>query len=264
MSARPPVKIVHPTQDTQELLITANGAAPIEGLAADGAPPVGNPILTAGSDGTNVQTITTDSSGRQVMVGAAADGAAAAGNPVLTAGSDGTNAQTLLTDASGRLNIVGAAADGAAVAGNPVLVAGTDGTNAQTISVDANGNVNVVVQAATVTWTKTVVTTASTAAGATATADTADLGAGPFYLRKVIVGAEQPFHFTVSEVVNATATVVVGRTFGTANESKVLDFERGMISVAGGNAGLDAFRVIATNNDNSKAVTFTVTFVYSN
>lgn len=37
--------------------------------------------------------------------GAAADGAAVAGNPVLVAGQDGTNAQSLSTNASGHLNI---------------------------------------------------------------------------------------------------------------------------------------------------------------
>jgi hypothetical protein len=64
--------------------------------------------------------------------GRAADGAAVTGNPVLIGGQDGTNAQSLLTDTSGRLNAVGAAAQGAAVAGNPVLIGAEDASgNAQ-------------------------------------------------------------------------------------------------------------------------------------
>lgn len=42
-----------------------------------------------------------DTAGRALVSGAAADGAAVAGNPVLVAGSDGTNAQTIRTDAAG-------------------------------------------------------------------------------------------------------------------------------------------------------------------
>jgi hypothetical protein len=44
-----------------------------------------------------------DSNGRQLVSGAAASGSAVAGNPVLVAGSDGTNARSLATDASGVL-----------------------------------------------------------------------------------------------------------------------------------------------------------------
>lgn len=60
----------------------------------------GNPIVS--SDGIN------DSSGRKIVVGAAADGSAAAGiNPVLVAGSDGANLQSLFVDVNGRAAIVG-------------------------------------------------------------------------------------------------------------------------------------------------------------
>lgn len=47
----------------------------------------------------------TTSTGQKVQ-GSAADGAAVAGNPVLIAGQDGTNAQSLLTDTTGRLLVV--------------------------------------------------------------------------------------------------------------------------------------------------------------
>lgn len=66
------------------------------GPDASGSPPTEPPILTAGIDGTNVQTIKTDTSGRQLVVGAAAAGAAVAGNPVLFGASDGTNVQTAI------------------------------------------------------------------------------------------------------------------------------------------------------------------------
>jgi hypothetical protein len=75
--------------------------------------------------------------GSQGVGGLAATGSAVSGNPVLTAGWDGTNARTRLTDTSGREVVIGAAASGSAVTGNPVLVAGSDGTNAQTLGVTA-------------------------------------------------------------------------------------------------------------------------------
>ena len=64
-------------------------------------------------------------------------GSAVAGNPVLVAGTDGTNARSILTDTSGRQEVVGAVASGSAVAGNPVLTGGVDGVgaNARTLTV---------------------------------------------------------------------------------------------------------------------------------
>lgn len=55
---------------------------PVDGPTAAGSPPTTPPVLTAGSDATNIRTILVDSSGRQQVVGAAASGAAKAGNPV--------------------------------------------------------------------------------------------------------------------------------------------------------------------------------------
>jgi hypothetical protein len=65
----------------------------VDGPTAAGSPPTTPPVLVAGQDGTNVQTIRTDTSGRQIVVGAAANGAATAGNPVLVGFFDGTNVQ---------------------------------------------------------------------------------------------------------------------------------------------------------------------------
>jgi len=44
--------------------ITVDGTVITVGAAADGAPPSGNPVLIAGQDGTNVQTLKTDTVGR--------------------------------------------------------------------------------------------------------------------------------------------------------------------------------------------------------
>lgn len=69
-----------------------------------------------------------------VAQGAAANGSAVAGNPVLIAGSDGTNARSALVDASGRLIISGGAASGATIAGNPVLQGLTFTTTLPTVT----------------------------------------------------------------------------------------------------------------------------------
>lgn len=50
-------------------------------------------------------TVTTSPSGDHTVIGKAADGAAVSGNPVLIAGQDGTNVQSLKTDASGELQV---------------------------------------------------------------------------------------------------------------------------------------------------------------
>lgn len=63
----------------------------VQGTAAAGATPVGNPVQIGGSDGTNMQVLRTDTSGRQVAVGAAATGASVVGSPVYIAGIDPSN-----------------------------------------------------------------------------------------------------------------------------------------------------------------------------
>lgn len=105
----------------------------VKGTDADGAAPTQSPVLVAGQDGTNVQTLKTDATGRSEVVGAAADGAAPSGAPVLTAGQDGTNVQSFKTDTTGRQEVIGGAADGATLAGNPVLVAAKEAGNATTL-----------------------------------------------------------------------------------------------------------------------------------
>ena len=156
-----------------------SGTVTAVGDAANGSAVAGNPVLVAGSDGTDARTLATDSSGRQGVVGAAGSGSAVAGNPVLMGGSDGTDARTLLTDNTGQLKVlventslavtgtfyqatqpvsgtvtaVGDAASGSAVAGNPVLIAGSDGTDARTLLTDTSGQLKVLVENASVAVT---------------------------------------------------------------------------------------------------------------
>lgn len=116
--------------------------AQVQGVAADGTAVTGNPVLIGGQDGTNVQSIFTDTTGRQVMVGAAADGAAVTGNPVLMAGQDGTNAQSLATDGYGALVVTGKNATGTPPTQNPVVVGGWDGTNVVRLRLNADGTIS--------------------------------------------------------------------------------------------------------------------------
>lgn len=91
-----------------------------------------------------VHTLHTDASGNLNVVGNIADGGAiSAASPVLVAGQDGTNVQTLFTDTSGRQRVVGAASAGSAIAGDPILMAGSDGTNARALRTDTAGNVTI-------------------------------------------------------------------------------------------------------------------------
>ena len=65
-------------------------------------------LQVAGSDGTDLRALVTDTTGRLENVGAAAAGAVVSGNPVLCAGSDtANNVRTNLTDSSGHLSVVG-------------------------------------------------------------------------------------------------------------------------------------------------------------
>ena len=62
---------------------------------------IGDPSVTNG-----VATVSTGGALTTLPTGAAANGAAVTGNPLLVAGSDGTNARSLSTDTSGRLIVV--------------------------------------------------------------------------------------------------------------------------------------------------------------
>jgi len=81
----------------------ANLNAQVQGTAADGSPPVGNPVLTAGWDGTNVQTFATDGYGGQVVTGKDAHLSPPTANPVLVAGWDGTNGGRIRLNSNGTI-----------------------------------------------------------------------------------------------------------------------------------------------------------------
>ena len=63
-----------------------NGSQGVGGLAASGSTLSGNPVLVAGSDGTDARTIATDSSGNQHISGDVAALASDSGNPVKIGG----------------------------------------------------------------------------------------------------------------------------------------------------------------------------------
>lgn len=134
----------------------------VDGVTAAGAPPTTAPVLIAGQDGTNIQTVKTDTAGRPQVVGAVASGSAPVGNPVLIGGIDGfaTAVHTVRTDITGNLQVgqgsaanlnaqvVGVAANATALAGNPVTVCGSDGTNCRLFLLDTSGRTLVVGAAA--------------------------------------------------------------------------------------------------------------------
>lgn len=74
------------------------------------------------------------------VVGAGAAGSAVSGNPVLNAGSDGTNARTLKTDTSGNQIMVGDVADDGVDSGNPVKIGAFAEQNPSTSTLVADGD----------------------------------------------------------------------------------------------------------------------------
>lgn len=141
---------------------------------ADGATAPASALAIGGSDGTNFQILSTDSTGRSVIVGAGVAGTGAGG--VITVQGDAagtalpisgsvsvTGSVTVAQGTAANLNatvvqgtaanlkaqVFGGAADGAAVTGNPVLIAGSDGTNVQTLLVDALGKLLVTASGST-------------------------------------------------------------------------------------------------------------------
>ncbi len=143
MSGNPVVMGASDGTNVRTVLSDTSGHIEVVGPGAVAAAVTGNPVMAGLSDGTNARYLLGDTSGRLMVIGGAAAGAAIAGNPVLMGGSDGTNARAALMDTSGRQIVIGAAVAGAAVTGNPVLIGGSDGTNARTIVTDTAGNINV-------------------------------------------------------------------------------------------------------------------------
>jgi hypothetical protein len=99
--------------------------------------------LAVSADGSSTH-IGGDADGLQVQ-GAAADGAALAGNPVLVAGSDGTNAQNISVDASGNVQVdIVADAAGLATAANQLAdghnVTVDNAAGASAVNIQDGGN----------------------------------------------------------------------------------------------------------------------------
>lgn len=82
---------------------TAATPCVVDGPNAPGAASTKNPVQVAGNDGTDVQAIATDTSGRSKVVGGAAVGAGASGNPVPEAQLD--NAGKIITPTIGNISL---------------------------------------------------------------------------------------------------------------------------------------------------------------
>lgn len=116
----------------------------VTGGAASGSAVSGNPVLVAGTDGTDARSLLADTSGRVEVVGAAADGANVAGNPVLIGVYDGTHAQSAAGSTSGYQYVDGPNGNGVAATANGILIGGEDGSfNFRTLFTDTFGRPNV-------------------------------------------------------------------------------------------------------------------------
>lgn len=109
---------------------------PVVGTASSGSVPSGAPVQIAGSDGTDIRTVSTDNTGR-VNVNAA----------ITPSGTQDVNLKQVNGDTvvtggvNGSQGVGGLAASGAAATGNPVLGGGIDGSNnARSFHTDSNGD----------------------------------------------------------------------------------------------------------------------------
>lgn len=95
-----------------------NGTVGVGGLAATGAVLAGNPVLIAGSDGTDARNIATNSSGQPVVVGAGVAGTPAGGVVSVQGVASGTNLNVAQGTASAlNATIVGSGSAGTAATG---------------------------------------------------------------------------------------------------------------------------------------------------
>lgn len=111
---------------------TGTGSSQVQGTAADGAAPVGNPVLIGGSDGTNAQTLLTDSNGGPIegklsttdLTGAAITFAASGDNTVVAAvASQTTKVYRMYFVVAGATNITIKNGAGASLTGAVPLAA---------------------------------------------------------------------------------------------------------------------------------------------
>ena len=211
------VKLAISTDGSGTLIAADASGIQVQGAAADGAAVTGKPVLIAGQDGTNAQSISVDTTGRPVVVGAAAAGAAISGNPLLMGGSDGTNARALKCDATGDLQIVGDFAhDAAESSSNPVKVgmrAIAHGANPTAVA--ANDRTDWFANRHGVPWVMgghpNIVTSRVTYSASAQT----DVAIGPGTVAPGLKVVVTQIQVTVSNPTTATPSVIVG--FGATN-----------------------------------------------
>lgn len=215
----------------------------VQGAAADGAAAADFPVLMAGSDGANAQTLLTDASGRQEIN---------AINAALPAGTNNIGDVDIVTGPTGAsaLEQQGTAADGVAAVGNPVQIAGKDGSgNIQTISTDTSGNQNVNVGTPT-NPSIDHVTSASLAPAATVNLDGTDLGGTTQQLAQISLWSSIPWKAIISSVIDGTPTTqdIVG---GQAGEALLwTPANKAYFNVTfAANAGFDGWRVTFLNRN---------------
>jgi len=101
-------------------------------------------VLVKGSDGSNHQTLRTDTSGNVVVTATELDtrNLTAANDAVLIKGTDGSTTRTLRTDASGNVVVTATELDtrNLTAANDAVLIKGTDGSTTRTLRTDTEGN----------------------------------------------------------------------------------------------------------------------------
>jgi hypothetical protein len=193
---------------------------------------------------------------------ALADNAANPTTPTIGAallGYDGTTWDRVYTVADG---------DAVAAGTKGFLLLGTDGANYQVLKTDASGELQVDVLTGGGSDTPTGATTnlansTDTAAGSSSNLDTAEITEAE-RLAKCIVTGSVAFKGVIQRVENGSATAM-GTVFGRAGETvEWVPPHRLYGAHAGASAGLDVFRVVATNLDTSQAADLYASFYYQN
>lgn len=138
-------------------VVGCGASAGTGGLAPNGSPVSGNPVLVAGSDGTNARTIATDTSGilKTTVTGVAtvggsvSEGSVTSAFPLRIAGWDGTNIRTLKTDSSGQANINVVNTPAVTVSGTPnVAITNTPAVTLTSTTLSGSSN-NVLISPST-------------------------------------------------------------------------------------------------------------------
>ena len=134
----------------------AGGRFPIDPAAAGTVQAPGNPapdsaVQVAGTDGTDLRALLTDTAGRLEVSDSSSSaaigppGSSPPADAIQVAGTDGTDLRALLTDTAGKLEVIESkldAAIGALAAASPadaVQVAGTDGTDLRALLTNKQG-----------------------------------------------------------------------------------------------------------------------------